>query len=321
MREIVIAKNDADQRVDKFLMKALPTLPKSLMYKYIRNKKIKVNRKRCEISQRLQVGDLVQCYIAEEFFAKAESAYDFLQVPKQLDVIYEDANVIIAAKPIGLLVQKDHSGVQDTMNDRLLHYLYDQGAYDPVREQSFTPVFAHRLDRNTEGLLIGAKNAEALRILNEKLRNHEVMKYYLALVEGSPAQAQGELTFYHQKDGKRNQALLAKTPLPGSTLIHTSYRVLHTYEHTSLVEILLHTGKSHQIRASFAQIHHPLVGDRKYGAAKSEAFPYQALCAYKVRFAFQDDGGCLASLKNREFVWENSSLQRKIAKNNVFDKT
>ncbi len=314
MREMIIAENDANQRVDKFLMKALPTLPKSLMYKYIRNKKIKVNRKRCEIAQRLQVGDCIQCYISEEFFLTQKSAYGFLQVPKQLEVVYEDENILIAAKPLNLLVQKDRAGIQDTMNERLLHYLYDKGTYDPMKEQSFTPVFAHRLDRNTEGLLIGAKNAEALRILNEKLRDHEVMKYYLALVEGRLSQEQGEMFFYHQKDAQRNRAVLSKTPTAGSTLIHTSYRVLNTYEHDCLVEVLLHTGKSHQIRASFAQLHHPLVGDRKYGAKVNKAFSYQALCAYKVRFAFQGDCGCLTSLKNREFVWGNSSLQRKIAK-------
>ncbi len=312
MRELIIAENDANQRVDKFLTKALPMLPKSLMYKYIRNKKIKVNRKRCEIAQRLQVGDTLQCYIAEEFFAHQKHNYDFLQVPKHLHILYEDQNILIAAKPVNLLVQKDRAGIQDTMNDRLLHYLYDQGTYDPAKEQSFTPVFVHRLDRNTEGILIAAKSAEALRIINEKLRCHEVMKYYLALVEGKMTKEQGELVFYHQKDAIHNQALLSDTPTPNSKAIHTSYRVIKTFDHDSLVEILLHTGKSHQIRASFAQIHHPLVGDQKYGAAKNKVFPYQALCAYKVCFAFRGKCGCLTSLTNREFIWENSRLQRAI---------
>lgn len=314
MRELVIAENDANQRVDKFLMKALPALPKSLMYKYIRNKKIKVNRKRCEIGQRLQVGDILQCYIAEEFFLSNEHDYDFLQVPKQLDILYEDQNILVAAKPINLLVQKNHSGIQDTMNDRLLHYLYHQGTYDPAKEQSFIPVFAHRLDRNTEGILIAAKNAEALRILNEKLREHEIIKYYLALVEGMMPKEQDELIFYHRKDDAHNRAVLTDTPTSNSKRIHTSYRVIKTFAQDSLVEIDLHTGKSHQIRASFAQIHHPLVGDQKYGAAKNQIFPHQALCAYKVRFAFQGTCGCLSSLTNREFIWKDSRLQREIEK-------
>lgn len=314
MRELLIAENDADQRVDKFLRKALPKLPSSLMYKYIRNKKIKVNHKRCTIAQRLQAGDVVQCYIAEEFFAAHRRDESFLQVPKHLDVIYEDENLLIAAKPINLLVQRDRAEIQDTMNDRLLHYLYAQGTYDPDWEQSFTPVFAHRLDRNTEGLLIAAKNAAALRIVNEKLRCREIHKYYLALVEGRMETESGELRFYLRKDERRNRSRLFTQQLAGSTPIHTSYRALKVYEQDTLIEAELHTGKSHQIRASLAQIGHPLVGDQKYGAKPNRAFAYQALCAYRIRFAFQGECGCLAALKDREFIWHHSHLQREIAK-------
>ena len=300
MRELFINQNDADQRVDKFLMKALPHLPKSLMYKYIRNKKIKVNRKRCEISQRLQQGDVIQCFIKDEFFL-TEKKQDFLQVSKDIHVVYEDDDIIAVYKPVGLLVQKDQSGIQDNLTDRMLHYLYDHHQYDPYREQSFTPAFAHRLDRNTEGIVLAGKCAAALRCLSEKLRTHEIEKYYLCVVEGEMKLKQGDLKFYHRKSEMDNKAELFVTKQPSTKLIHTSYRVLKDMQEKSLVEVRLHTGKSHQIRASFAFIHHPLYGDVKYGAKSQNT--HQALCAYKVVFHFQSSDCYLQRLNGLEIVY------------------
>lgn len=314
MRELQITENDADQRVDKFLTKTLPALPKSLMYKYIRNKKIKVNRKRCEISQRLVAGDTMQCFIAEEFFQQ-EHSYEFLQVPRQLHVIYEDEHILAVYKPAGLLAQKDQKGVQDNLNDRLLHYLYDKKCYDPEKEQSFTPAFAHRLDRNTEGIMLAGKNAEALRMLNEKLRSHEIKKYYLCLVEGRLQPAQGELKFYYRKDTVTNKAEVSEHPMDGAVYIHTSYRVVNYMKAQTLVEVELHTGKSHQIRVSFAQLGYPLCGDVKYGAKRTSNHAYQALCAYKIKFLFSGDAGCLQPLKNKELLLKDSVLLRYIHNN------
>lgn len=302
MRELFINQNDADQRVDKFLRKALPLLPKSLMYKYIRNKKIKVNRKRCEISQRLQIGDVVQCFIKDEFFLPEKKA-DFLQVPKDIHVVYEDDDIIAVYKPIGLLVQKDRTGIQDNLTDRLLHYLYDHHQYDPDQEQSFTPAFAHRLDRNTEGIVLAGKSAAALRCLAEKFRTHEIEKYYLCVVEGKMKPKQGDLKFYHRKCEMDNKAELFTTNQPNTKLIHTSYRVWKDLKDASLVEVRLHTGKSHQIRASFAYVHHPLYGDVKYGAKPQNT--HQALCAYKVVFHFQSSDDYLQRLNGLEIVYMN----------------
>lgn len=312
MREFQIRENDANQRVDKFLMKMLPTLPKSLMYKAIRNKKIKVNRKRCEISQRLLAGDTMQCFLAEEFFEPTPQEYEFLKVPHQLEILYEDEMILAAYKPIGILSQKDQKGIQDNMNDRLLHYLYDTKQYDPQRDQSFTPAFAHRLDRNTEGILLAGKSAQALRMLNEKIRTHEIKKYYLAVVEGCPNPTSGELKLYHRKQKQSNKAEVFDHEVEGSTLIHTSYQVLHRYQDKTLVEVELHTGKSHQIRVSFAHLHTPLLADVKYGAKKTTSYSHQALCAYKISFAFQGESGCLAYLKDKELVLENSALSQYI---------
>jgi len=310
MRELHIAQNDADQRVDKFLMKALPSLPKSLMYKFIRNKKIKVNKKRCEISQRLQCGDVIQCYIADAFFAVNKQQMDFLQVPDKLHVLYEDEQILVAYKPVNCLVQKDQTGIQDNMNDRLLHYLYKHQRYDPNKEQSFTPAFAHRLDRNTEGVLIAGKSAQALRCLNECLRNHTLEKRYLALVEGICEKERDELHFYYKKHGAMNKAEVFSAFCEGALPIHTDYRVLKTYSDCTLLEVILHTGKSHQIRASLAAIGHPLVGDEKYRANTQWKHRFQALCAYQLGFAGNADLGCLQYLQGKTFVLQDGELLR-----------
>lgn len=303
MRELYIHQNDADQRVDKFLMKACPSLPKSLMYKFIRNKKIKVNRKRCEISQRLKMGDVIQCFIKDEFFL-TKTKNDFLQVPSQISVLYEDDDIIAVDKPIGFLVQKDQAGIQDNLTDRLLHYLYDHGQYDPKKEQSFIPAFAHRLDRNTEGIVLAGKSAAGLRCLNEKLKTHEIEKYYLCIIEGHMMEKQGDLKFYHRKSEAENKAELFDKELPNTKLIHTSYRVLKETHKESLLEVQLHTGKSHQIRASFAFIHHPLYGDVKYGAKPQNT--HQALCAYKIRFHFQGENCYLNHLNGKEIILQRT---------------
>lgn len=284
MREYIILKDDADQRVDKFIMKAMKDMPKSLMYKYIRNKKIKVNRKRCEISQRLQVGDTIQCYIAEEFF-HTEHKNTFLQVPKKLQILYEDKHLLIVDKPQGLLAHSNTSDIQDNLADRILHYLYDKNEYDPRISQSFTPALSHRIDRNTQGIVIAAKTAAALRFINEKIRNREIEKKYICIVEGYLAKKEDVLSLYHYK-GEGNKVIICADEKHGYQMIRTGYRVLKEKKQYTLVEIDLLTGKSHQIRGVMAYLHHPLYGDVKYGARKTKDKEYQALCAYQIHFKF-----------------------------------
>lgn len=302
MREIVIQKNDADQRVDKFIMKTMKQMPKSLMYKYIRNKKIKVNRKRCEISQRLQEGDVLQCFIPEEFF---ESSHDlhFLKVPSELDVIYEDTQLLIVNKPAGLLAHSDTSMIQDNLADRLLHYLYEKHEYDPEQEQSFAPALCHRIDRNTQGIVICAKTSEALRYMNEKIRNRELDKRYLCLAEGKLKKKEDRLILYHKKLDY-NIADIIPYEKEGYQRIDTGYRVIEEKQDESVVEVDLHTGKSHQIRAVMAYLKHPLVGDIKYGAKKGKR-KYQALCAYQVSFHFQEEDGVLQAVNHKTFTIPN----------------
>lgn len=308
MIEFQIKENDADQRLDKFILKTMNSLPKSLMYKYIRNKKIKVNRKRCEISQRLQIGDIVQCYIPEEFYP-AKEELSFLKVKSNLDIIYEDDNILIVNKPKGLLAHKDTLDVQDNLLDRILHYLYDTKAYDPNKEHSFTPALCHRIDRNTQGLVIAAKNAAALRCMNEKIKLREVEKRYLCVVEGKLSKKKDHLALYHHKH-KDNIAQISVTEKPSYQRMETSYQVLQEGKRYSLVEVLLHSGKSHQIRAMMGWLHHPLYGDVKYGANKTKEKNYQALCAYKINFHFSDEECCLSYLNHKEIQLPDNEMEK-----------
>ena len=185
MKKFIIGKNDANQRLDKFISKAVPDLPKSLMYKYIRTKKIKLNRKRAQISDRLCENDVLELYINDEFFAnEAKKDYDFLKSGKKLDIVYEDENIMLLNKPEGLLCHSSADEYGDTLINRIKRRLYESGEYDPEEENSFTPSLANRIDRNTCGIVMAAKNAEALRILNQKIKEREISKYYLCLVHG-----------------------------------------------------------------------------------------------------------------------------------------
>ncbi len=305
MRELKIERNDADQRVDKFLMKSVPALPKSLMYKFIRNKKIKVNRKRCEISQRLQEGDFIQLFISEEFFERTVS-YDFLQVSPTLSVVYEDEHLLIVNKPVGLLAHRDDQRVQDSLIDRIKHYLYQKKEYDPAKEQSFTPSLCHRIDRNTQGIVIAAKDAATLRMVNEKIRLRELEKRYLCIVEGIFQKKEGLITLYHRKD-KQNKAHIISHAKEGYQETKTAYKVLQEGKGYSLLEVNLLTGKSHQIRAVMSYLKHPLLGDIKYGA-KSTDYTYQALCAYQITFRFQESAGILDYMNHKQITLEKIDL-------------
>lgn len=310
MKEFVIYKNDADQRVDKFIQKTMHTMPKALMYKYIRNKKIKVNRKRCEIFQRLEVGDVVQCYIAEEFFVKEERKEQaFLQFDASIDIVYEDDDILIVNKPSGLLAHRDTKKPQDTLSDRILHYLYNKKMYDPEHEQSFTPALCHRIDRNTQGLVIAAKNAAALRAMNAHIQNHEVIKKYICIVQGVCQQKYAHITLYHQKDA-HNKAHICATKKQGYKKIESRYCVLSQGMHFALVEVALISGKSHQIRAMMAYLHHPLVGDVKYGARKDGGSCYQQLCAYSIAFHFTTES-VLSHLNHKVITLHENPLQKR----------
>lgn len=307
MKEFTIQKNDAGQRADKFITKVCPALPKSAMYKYIRKKSIKCNGKRMEISQKLCEGDVIQMYINDEFFAKAEDSKSFLAAPAKLDVIYEDENILLADKPVGLVVHEDESGTPDTLINRLLHYLYEKGEYDPEKEQSFTPALCNRIDRNTQGIVICAKTAEALRVMNQKIKDRELHKQYLCVTVGIPPKKQARLTAYHSRDEKTKTVKVWDKKNSFNKTMITDYRVLkeNREKDLALLEVDLITGRTHQIRAHLAHEGYPLLGDGKYGINRvNRAYNVktQALCSYKLTFDFTTESGSLEYLNGKSFT-------------------
>lgn len=309
MREMTIGVNDAGQRLDKFLLKALPALPKTLMYKFLRTRHIKLNGKKAEISTRLSAGDKLTLFISDEFFVQ-DSQQLFMQARPEIQTVYEDDNLLLVNKPSGLIVHEDEGESVDTLINRVLHYLYKKGDYHPQQEASFAPALCNRIDRNTEGIVIVAKNAEALRLLNACIRERELHKYYLCLLKGVPSPREATLRHFMRKDERENKAIVYDHTVPGGKTMVTRYRVLKSYKKIALAEIELKTGRTHQIRAHMAYIGCPLVGDGKYSDNRREralGFNSQALCSYKLIFDFKEPCA-LSYLNGREFTVKHVSF-------------
>ena len=315
MKEYHITKNDSGQRLNKFLEKAVPRLPGGLMHKYVRLKRIKVNGKRTEPAYRLCEGDLLQLYINDTFFESPslQEAWEKISVP-DLHVLYEDDNILLADKRPGMVVHADERGDENTLIANIQAYLRQSGQWDPADAASFTPALCNRIDRNTGGIVIAAKTAEALRIMNDKIKNHELSKRYLCVVHGVPQPPKAKLTHYLRRDEQRKQVEIFSHPAPGAKTAQLIYRVLTSRNGLSLVECTLLTGRTHQIRAQMAAVGHPLLGDGKYGTnAKNK--PYgetsQLLYSYKLTFDFQSDSGVLAPLNGKTFTVRDVPFVRK----------
>ena len=308
MKELKIGKNDAGQRLDRFLAKAVPLLPASLAQKYIRLKRIKRNNARAQRDDRLAEGDVLQLYINDEFFdaPSEENAYLTVTTPK-LDIVYEDENILLVDKRPGVAVHP-HDGAEygRTLIDHIQAYLYAKREWRPREENAFTPALCNRIDRNTGGIVIAAKTAEALRVMNQKIKDRELDKRYLAIVEGTPKPKAGTLKGYLFKDAVQNRVFVTDKPQTGAKSCETKYRVLESRNGLSLVECELITGRTHQIRAQFAHAGHPLLGDGKYGKLnKGCDRKYQALYSYQLTFRFTTDAGSLEYLNGKSFQVEN----------------
>ena len=306
MKELTVKQNDAGQRLDRFVGKAVPLLPESLLQKYIRLKRIKLNGKGAKRDTRLVLGDTLQLYINDEFFEKPKEENSYLKVSTpRLNIVYEDENILLADKKPGVLCHSAGKWDYNTLIANIQAYAYQKGEWRPKEELSFSPALCNRIDRNTGGIVIAAKNAEALRILNDKIRDREIDKKYLCIVHGRPKPAEGRLEGYIFKDAKKNQVYVKDRPEPGAKTAVTDYKLIKSAGGLSLVECTLHTGRTHQIRAQMSHAGWPLLGDGKYGSErKNKSFGEtegQALYSYKLRFDFPTDAGILNYLRGREF--------------------
>ncbi|MBQ6465172.1 MAG: RluA family pseudouridine synthase [Oscillospiraceae bacterium] len=305
MKELEVKANDAGQRLDRFIGKAVPLLPESLLQKYIRLKRIKLNGRGAKRDARLAAGDRIQLYINDEFFEKPREENAYLKVgAPRLDIVYEDENLLLLDKKPGVLCHSAGAWDYNTLIAHVQAYLAQKGEWKPREENSFAPALCNRIDRNTGGIVLAAKNAETLRILNDKIRDREIDKYYLCAVHGRPKPPEGRLENFLFKDAQKNQVYVKDRPEPGAKTAVTEYKLLRSKGPLSLVECRLLTGRTHQIRAQMAHAGWPLLGDGKYG---SERFNRdygekgQALYSYKLRFDFPTDAGLLNYLRGREF--------------------
>ncbi len=297
MIEYIIGRNSCDIRADRFLIKAT-TAPSSLIYKAFRKKDVKINGKWIKEDYILCEGDVLRIYIKEDFRKEKEVSKVTLTAP----IVFEDENIIIFNKPAALPCQPDDKHKNGTLSDMLKSYLIEKGEYNPVNESSFSPALCNRLDTNTSGLIIGAKNAAALRDMNEQIRERNVHKYYLCILEKAPAETSAFVNAHIIKEETTNTSRIADE----GKEISMQYKVIKEWDGKAAVEVLLHTGRSHQIRAYFSSIGCPLEGDGKYGAKSNSG---QALCSYRIRFGFPDEyDGVLSYLKDSQIKLEGIDI-------------
>ena len=308
MKEFTIGKNDAGQRLDRWLGKTVPLLPAPLAQKYIRLKRVKVNGKGAKRDVRLAVGDLLQLYINDEFFERPtpENAFLSLYQPK-LNILYEDEHILLVDKRPGLVVHPDENERVNTLLTHIQAYLYQKKEWSPYWENSFAPALCNRIDRNTGGIVIAAKTVEGLRVMNQKIKDRELEKRYLCVIHGTMPQREGKLEGYLWKDEVKKQVYVRTKPVPGAKTAVTLYRTLAVRNSLSLVECELITGRTHQIRAQFSAAGHPLLGDGKYGSERDNrryGRHGQALYSYRLSFRFTTGAGPLEPLNGRSWQVE-----------------
>ena len=303
MIEITITKNDANQRFDRFLRKYFENAPLSVIQKNIRKKNFKINGKRAKADTYVYEDDLIAMYISDENYNKWLTKTDFKPTDFNLDIVFEDKNIIIMDKESGLLTHStSKADYGNNLVDNMLSYLYKTNQVDKS-DKTFNPAVVNRLDRNTAGLIIGAKNANSLRSLNKAIRDNKIDKYYLTIVKGEITEKFTIDTTISKNESKNK----VKSAGNGSRII-THFRPLETNGKYTLLECELITGKTHQIRFSLAKNNTPIIGDRKYGDKSTNKLVNdkfkiynQILLAYKVHF---NDIKNLEYLKDRTYEYQ-----------------
>jgi len=288
MKAFDIKENDAGQRLDRFISKVCKNLPATLLQKFIRKGRTKVDGRKVKGDYRLREGERLELYLNDEFFETSATNHAVtLSVPGKLKVVYEDRNIIIADKPSGQLVHSDDSEGINTLISHICAYLWKKGEYNPNIENFFTPALCHRLDRNTSGLVIAAKNAEALRNMNDIIKHRKIRKIYHCVVLGTPTVREATIHAHLERDKNLKRVFVTDGPKKYSQEIITKYRVMRSMGELCALEVELMTGRTHQIRAHLAHIGYPVLGDEKYGdngANKRYGLRKQLLLAYKLEF-------------------------------------
>jgi 23S rRNA pseudouridine955/2504/2580 synthase len=305
MREFTVTPKYDQKRVDSFLFDMIPSTNASVIFKAFRKRSVKVNEKRVKESYLLNTGDKVQVYIPDDYLEDEKNAG--LNLP---NIIYEDSFLMVVSKPQGMPVHQDRNE-EELVLDRCIQDLVRQR--DSISLEAGFPALCHRLDRNTGGLTVMAKDSKTLAIMEEKFQNHEIRKSYLCLVAGIPKKKSAELSAFLWKDRKKSQVYIYDNPVKGSERIITRYRVVKSFDECSLLEIELVTGKTHQIRAHMAHIGHPLLGDGKYGVNHINRvfkLKWQALWAIRLVFDFSSPSDHLDYLKGKtlslgQITWED----------------
>lgn len=305
MQTIIIKKNDIHQRIDRFLHLTFPNFKMSEIYRALRQKKIKVNDQKVSYDYRTQLNDVIELYVNDEFLVKEKKIIDTNR--QDFDVIYEDANIMVVNKHQGVIVHADGPNEENTLINQVINYLINKKEYDPNSENHFAPSLVNRLDRNTFGLLLVAKNHEALDILNQKIKDREIHKFYYCWVFGAiDDKLVHKAKAYLTKDGINNKVKITKDPIaPNSKKIITAYRCIKAKYDYSLLEVELLTGRTHQIRAHLNYLGHPIVGEQKYThheiKNQNKKYKHQLLCSYKISFEFTTPSGILEYLNHHSY--------------------
>ena len=299
MKSIQVDRSWDGRRLTRFLQKAMPSATMGQIRRFLRLGRVKVDGRRAGEETVLRESAVVDMYVEDEFFAEAERADPFYsKIRPKLTILYEDEQVMLLSKRAGLVCHPDEGEKVHTLLTYAQAYLYQKGEWNPKTD--FAPALCNRIDRFTAGIVILAKTQEALRAMDAKIRTHEVQKYYLCIVHGRMKYPEGTLRHWLTKKPEQKKVTVLRKNEPGSKEAVTYYQVIDERDDLTLCECLLGTGRTHQIRAQFAAIGHPLLGDNQYGQAKqNEKYGRvngQALCAYRLIFDFEGDAGCLAGL-------------------------